>query len=487
MTLATLSATIASTGLGLAQSLDLPPGFVGCCSSGAVDTPTLISNAEELASTFGYGPLCEDVATQLDLGGGPVVVCRATTATAGAFTGVTTGVVPDPVTAMGADPMVCTVSGTPRDKYDVKVLVTRAGVTLQAVTAMVRISLDGGTTYGPETPVPSSGAVVIPNTGITMTWSDNSDADQLYAGDIYLFGSTAPTFDAAGLATALAALAAERTTLDHEFVRVVGPINATTFATVKTSHDALIAASIPRWFLAEARDQNTNESVATWVGVLQGADPGFLGLSANLVAVCAAYSTQASRVMPATWRRPTARLLCPRFSTIPVSQHPGRARTGALAGVVTQHHDFSAAALRSLDARGFLGVQSLPGRAGYFSTDRTAAAIGSDFMQIMRARVMCFAARVAVAEATNYVNESVRTVDGGTIDPVDADAFDAAMTSKLEREIVTPGYASGVSVTVNRTDVIATTGQLRFQVRFRPIGYATDITIDLGFAVTTGG
>ena len=485
--LASVTATIASTGLGLAQSLDLPPAFAGCCSSGPIDTPTLVSNAEQLASTFGYGPVCEDVATQLDLGGGPVVVCRATTASAGAFTGLTSGVAADPVTAMGADPMALTVTGTPRDAYDVRVLVTRAGATLQAVTAMVRISLDGGTTYGPETPVPSSGAIVIPNTGITLTWSDNSDADQLYAGDVYLFGSTAPTFDAAGLATALAALAAERTTLDHEFVRVCGPINATTFATVKTSHDALIAASLPRWFLCEARDQAANESVATWVGVLQGADPGFLGLSANLVAVCAAYSTQASRMMPATWRRSTARLLCPRFSTIPVAQHPGRARTGALAGVVTQHHDFAAAALQSLDARGFLGVQSLQGRAGYFATDRTAAAIGSDFVQIMRARVMCFAARVAVAEATNYVNESVRTVDGGTIDPVDADAFDAAMTTKLTREVVTPGYASSVSVTVNRTDLIASTGQLRFQVRFRPNGYATTIAIDLGFAVTTGG
>ena len=120
------------------------------------------------------------------------------------------------------------------------------------------------------------------------------------------------------------------------------------------------------------------------------------------------------------------------------------------------------------------------------ATDRTAAAIGSDFTQIMRARVMCFAALVAVAEATNYVNESVRTVDGGTIDPVDADAFDAAMTTKLTREVVTPGYASAVAVTVNRTDVIATTGQLRFQVRFRPLGYATTIAIDLGFSVTLG-
>ena len=486
MTIASIAATIAANGLGLPQALDLPPAFAGCCSGGTAATPALVSNAEGLVSAFGYGPVCEAVAKFLELGGGPVVVCKAATATAGAYTGLSTGVAPDPATAMGSDPMVLTVSGTPRDAYEVRVLVVRAGVTLQAVTATVRVSLDGGTTYGPETPVPSSGVVVVPNTGITLTWTDNSDADQLYAGDIYLFGSTAPTFDATGLGAALTALAAERTTLDHEYVHVVGPINATTFATVKTSHDALIAASLPRWFLCDTRDQSSGESVATWVGILQGADPGFLGLTADLIVRVAAYSTQTSALMGTTWRRPTSWLLSPRFATIPVSQHPGRVRTGAIAGIVTQHHDFASSALSSLDARGFMGVQSLAGRTGYYATDRTAAAIGSDFTQVMRARVICFASRVAIAEATGYVNDDVLTNDDGTIDAAAADAFDASMTSVLTREIVDQGYASAVAVTVNRTDVIATTSTLRFQVRFRPKGYATTITLDLGFALNLG-
>lgn len=482
--LASVSATIAANGLGLPQALDLPPAIVGCCSGGTADTPTLVSNAEQLVSTFGYGPMCEAAATQLALGGGPIVCCKAATASAGAFTGLSSGLAT--VTDGGATPMELTPSGTPRDAYDVRVLVVRAGATLEAVTATVRISLDGGTTYGPETPVPSSGAIVIPNTGVTITFDDDSDSLTLVAGAVYAFGSSAPTFDATGLGTALAALAAERTTLDHEFVVVVGPLTATTFATVKTSHDALIAASLPRWFLCQTRDQNSGESVATWVGVLQGASPGFAGLSADLVALVASFSTQASQLMGTTWRRPTAYLLAPRFSTIPVSQHPGRVRTGAIAGIVTQHHDAAAAGLQTLDTTGFMGVQSLPGREGYFATDRTKAAIGSDFTQVMRARVMCFAARVAVAEATSYVNDDVLTNDDGTIDTAAADAFDAAMTTALEREIVAPGYASAVAVTVNRTDNIAVTSTLRFQVRFRPKGYATTITLDLGFSLNLG-
>ena len=91
MTLASVSATIASNGLGTPQALDLPPAFVGCCSSGTAATPSLVSNATQLVADYGYGPLCDAVAKQLALGGGPVVVCTATSPTAGALTGLTGG------------------------------------------------------------------------------------------------------------------------------------------------------------------------------------------------------------------------------------------------------------------------------------------------------------------------------------------------------------------------------------------------------------
>ena len=482
MTIARARLAIASNGLGIAQQLDLPPAFVGCCSSGTVDTPTLITNPQAILDTFGRGPLCEAAATFMALAGGPIVLCKATSAAAGAFTGLSGGAVPDPSTAMGADPMVCTPSGTPRDKYDVRVLVTSPGVTLDAATAVVRISIDGGVTYGAETPVPTSGAVVVPDTGITLTWTDNSNADQLYAGDIYVFGSSAPTFDAAGLATALAALAQERTTMDHEFVVVVGPVNVITFATVDTSAQSL-KTMLPRWFLTEARDQSSGESVATWKGILEGASPGFLTATSDFVVVSPCYATQASRVHAATWRRPLSWLLAARLATIPVKQHPGRVKTGALAGIVTLHHDLNTDALRSLDAHRFIGAQSIQGRDGYYATDRTAAVSSSDFTQIMRLRVMCFAARVALNAATDYLNEDVLTVEGGFIDPTEADAIDASLTSIAERELVQTGYVSAISITVSRTDNVVLTGALTLTLRLRPLGYLTDITFNVSYTL----
>jgi len=482
MSISGASATLSNQSLGNAQQLDLPPCFVGCSSAGTAATPVLCANIDALIAAFGYGPVVEAAATTLDLAGGPVAVCRTATASAGALAGLSGGASGTaPASPAGASPMTCTVTGVPLDAYDVKVKVIRDGATLEALTASVQISLDGGTTYGPETPVPVSGVLVIANTGITLTFSDAINTLLLYTGNIYSFTTTAPTFDAAGLAAALAACQAVADTLDHEFVHVVGPIDATTFATVSTASTNLRAASIFRWILAEARDQSSGESIATWVGVLEGTTPGFAGISADLVAVCAAYATQASRVMPATWRRSLAYLLSPRFATIPVSQHPGRVRTGALAGIVTLHHDFADSALSSLDAQRFLGAQAIRGRSGYFATDRSAAATGTDFTSVMRVRTICYAARVALAAATDFINEDNDTGDGGVLSSSAADAFDQSVDSALQRELIDRKFVSTASARVNRTDDVLTTEQLRFKLRFRPRNYAKTIALDLGF------
>lgn len=480
MTLSTIDATLANGGLGNSQTLDLPPCVVGCSSAGTAATPTRVANITTLIAAFGYGPMVEAAATLLDLAGGPIVVCKAATQTAGALTGLTGGNTAAP-SPSGATPMTCGVSGTPRDAYNVKVMVIRAGTTLAALTASVRISLDGGTTYGPETPVPSSGEIAIPNTGVTITFDDDSETLELYAGNVYSFGSSAPTFDATGLGAALAACEEATDALDHEYVHVVGPINATTFATVAASAARLRAASNFRWFLTEARDQNAGESIATWVGVLEGTSPGFAGLTDDLVTVCAAYATQASRVMPATWRRSLAYLLSPRFATTPVKEHPGRVRTGALAGIVTLHHDFAAAALQSLDAQRFLGAQSIRGRSGFYATDRTAAATGSDYTSVMRVRVICLAARVAIAGASDFVNEDSDTGTNGTLSTAAADAFDASLDSVLQRELVDPKYVTTASARVSRSEDVLATETLPFVLRFRPRNYAKHIELNLGY------
>mgnify|MGYP000208054743 CR=1 FL=1 len=326
--LASITETLTDRGLGLPQGQAQPIAVTGCCSSGTVDTPTLVRTADQLTTTFGQGPLVELAAYLLALTGGPLVVCRATTATAGSAGSVTrTG------TGSDSDAWAMTVSGTPRDAYSVKVKVTRAGATLAALTAAVRISIDGGLTYGPETPVPSNGVIAIGNTGLTVTFDDDTAADEAFVDDVYDFACSAPVWDATGLASALAALKVAGPSLEHDGVVIQGHVTGVTVATVKTAHDAAMSASKPRWFLCHTRDQNSGESVATWAGVLVGGSPGFSAHTANLMAIAAGYCDIDSQTIGGIWRRPVMWPLAARFATTPVSQHPGRVRTGKLAGI----------------------------------------------------------------------------------------------------------------------------------------------------------
>ncbi|MFO0610234.1 MAG: DUF2586 family protein [Polyangiales bacterium] len=483
--LASVSSTITDRGLGLPQGQSEPMAVCGCSSSGTVDSPTLVRTADQLTTTFGQGPAVELAAYLLALAGGPIVFCRATTASAGSAGSVTrTG------TGLDADAWALTVSGTPRDAYKVRVKVTRYGATLAALTAAVRVSIDGGQTYGPEVPVPGSGALTLGNTGLTVTFDDDSGADEALADDVYAFDCTAPTWDATGLGTALAALAGAGPTLAHDGVVVVGHVTGVTVATVKTSHDALIAASRPRWFLCHARDQNSGESIATWVGVLVGGSPGFAAHTANLMAVAAGYADVDSQAIGGIWRRSVAWPIAARLAATPPQRHPGRVRSGPLAGVRPGglYHDLSAASMQVLDTRRFIGAQTLQGVDGYVATDRTTAPDGSDFTSIMRVRVMVYAARLAMQRMTQEVNEERLINEDGTINAAEADAIDAAVTSFMRGELANAGanrrYVSEVSVAVSRTTNLITSPTLPFRLRIRPLYYSTTISLDLGYALS---
>lgn len=242
MGIASISGSINNRGLGLPQGTVRPLGVVGCSSSGTVDSPTMIYSRDQAISTFGHGPLVEALCFLLRWAGGPFVATRVTTATAGSAGSVTRA-----GTGADGDAWAMSVSGTPRDAYSVKVKVTRYGATIEALTAANRYSIDGGLTYFAEQPVPSSGAVVLGDTGLTVTFNDGSDADEAFVDDVYSFTCTAPVYDATGLGTALAAMKTVANPLWHDGVLVVGHVVDTTFGTVKTAHDALIAAAKPRW------------------------------------------------------------------------------------------------------------------------------------------------------------------------------------------------------------------------------------------------
>lgn len=143
-------------------------------------------------------------------------------------------------------------------------------------------------------------------------------------------------------------------------------------------------------------------------------------------------------------------------------------------------HDFRT--LTALDTGRFMGAQSLPGRGGYYATAMTRATAGSDFTSIMHVRLVKEAARLSVSVMQEFINDNVRTITGGLIDPRDADAADAYVGDRLRLDLVESGLASAVTVQVDRTNNVVATSQLNFKVRVRPLGYAALIDIDLALS-----
>jgi hypothetical protein len=117
---------------------------------------------------------------------------------------------------------------------------------------------------------------------------------------------------------------------------------------------------------------------------------------------------------------------------------------------------------------------------GYIATDRTTAADGSDFTSIMRVRVICYAARVAMLRMTDEINEDRLVNTDGTIDAAEADTIDASVTSFLVSELANRKnnrrFCSDVAISVNRTQNLISSPTLPFRLRIRPLYYSTAIT-----------
>ncbi len=477
MTIASTTLTVGDGGLGTSRKLARPPAVVGCSSSGTAATPALIASVEDLISTFGYGKLSDLAAIYLSTAGGPVVCVKATSSTPGACSAVTPG-----AGNTGAAVLSVTVA-TARDDFRVIVKITRAGTNPAALTAALRISLDNGETYGEEIGLPTSGTFTIGNTGVTVDF----DAASLAVGDTHSFTTTAPIWDATALGLCMTALGV--TTFDHEFPHIAEQVTGANVGAPDTSVGGLEASNVYRWLLAGARDQDTGESVSTWQGVLVGASPGFAAFVSRHTVVVAGATETPSPLWDCFMRRSVAWRIGPRCAlTCEVSggaglaEHPGRVRSGALAGVADGdlYHDLRT--LTALDTNNFMGAQSLPGRPGYYATDRTRGTAGSDFTKIMHVRLVKEAARLSVGIIQEYLGENVRTIVGGLIDPRDADAIDGYVTAGLKRDLVDSGMASAASSQVTRTNNIVSTSTLQFKVRVRPLGYATTITIDLSLS-----
>jgi hypothetical protein len=458
--------TILDGALGLAASSSARTQVkIGTCSGGTANVLESISDISSLKEKFGTGPLVEAAARVLSVAGGPVLCMKVNGSVAGAV---------GAAAATKTGTATLAVTGAAFDAYDLKVMVVLGGATLLAGTATFRYSLDGGLTYSAELAVPTSGVYVIPDSGITLTWT-YSTGTAFVAGDFWTATATAPGYTTTDLANAITPLLADPRT--WFLLHVVGP--AADLAGARGLYAALAthmatAASGYRYARALMEAPSGTDSA------LLAPATGFGDLADSRVSVGAGYLSVISPISGRSYKRNAAWEAAARLSKVAPSQEIGAVEDGPLSGVVSLVRDERAT--EGLDAGRFVTARTIVGRQGYYITrGRIMASAGSDYSLWTNARVMDIASAVARNSALRFLNSKVAVNANGTIQETAAKAIEGYIEAGLRGELTQKDDAVDVSVAVDRAVNILSTGLLKLRVRVRPFGYASDITVELGF------
>ena len=355
------------------------------------------------------------------------------------------------------------------DDYSVVVTITTGGA---LGTAQFTYSLDGGNTTSPVQLVPSSGKFVIPDTGILLTFSGTSTA-----GDYFTFTTTAPSYTTTDLTNAFNAVIALPQT--WFLLHAVGQAaSAAAAATLASTVDSLMATAATGFRFARAIVEAPWDATNT-DSVLSAA---FASTSAPRTDVGAGTYTQASPLKGHQLNRNAAWQAAARLAKVAPSTDAARVADGSLPGVLALQRDDRALG-GVLDAARFVTLRTIIGRQGfYISNARSMAPTGSDYTYNVNGRVMdifCAALRNA---ALNFLNDNVR-VDSSTgyILEQDAQTIENYIAGQCRAAVTQPGYASSLTITVQRNVNILSTGQLPITGRVVPLGYARSISVDIGF------
>lgn len=467
MSLPGVTETYSDGALGLAQpASDNARCFLGTCSAGTDATlygPYYDSTTAR--GELGYGPLVSALCASLDQAGGPVWAVPLNKSTAGAC---------GSVTLTGTGTATLAASGAAYDAFAVTVEIMAGGATLVANTATFRYTLDG-LNYSDIIAVPTGGVYVVPNTGITLTWTYSSGT-AFVAGDVYTFSTTAPGFGATQYNAGMTTLLADAQVGQMSYCYLVGmassaSASATIASAVASKMDASETQHTPLFTIMEAA-ADTSANLRTQ----------FQSFSDKRVVVAAGTAKIQDGINGA--RLPTVSV--GRVFEIRVAQTSVEVAQGwigdpkgplpLVSSLVSDLHT-------TLDAERFTTIYQVPGKTGFYVCHgQTMAAVGSDYGPLQNLRVVDKAARLARARALGFVQQKVATVAStGYLTEAQALSIENAILAAV-RPMIDAGEAEAVGVTVKRDENVVSTQNLTITLRITPWGYPNTIVLDLGFA-----
>jgi hypothetical protein len=216
-------------------------------------------DAAAVEPAIGDGPLRDLVVGALSIAKTTVSVIALEGTVSGTKSAVTSG-------AANAGSGSVTVSGSPRNEYDVLVEITADGGLNEGA---FRVTIDG--LAGKIITIPDGGGLyVMPNTGLTLLFTAGEQGFK--AGDTFSFSTTAPAATNGEVLEAVDRILEAK--LNIEWIAVAGISAAPLWAALAVKAAGAEAVFQYLFFVAQARGKGAAETVDEWAGALTGSERG---------------------------------------------------------------------------------------------------------------------------------------------------------------------------------------------------------------------
>lgn len=488
-----------ATPLSIAGSTNATPIVVTTGASHGLKDGDIVTIADHEVNTAGNGTWVIDVlsATTFSLKGS---IGNGVGTATGTVQPTGVGFLDSSALVTGLGTSVPTITGTPYDTYNVKVIFTAAGTTGTAGIKF-KVSLDAGRTYGPVISLNTALTYTIPDTGITLNFVT---AKTIVANSYLRFSTVEPLWATAGIQACLNALQASAyATSGWGSMVLTGPVSGANATTLQGFLNTLATGKIFTRMMVAARDAliptewgGAGETESTWLASLL---TDFSATATKRVSISGGHYNMPSRIPKSVaglprYRRPLMWAMAARQIAIPPQRHHGRVKDGSLIDIATDpvndpidgfiYHDERLNP--GLDEARFASAWTRVKKKGWWiKNPNLMSDTGSVFTILPLGTVMDIACDIVNAVGTEDINEDIRLNDNGTIFDNEAIAIEKRMGSQLEAFMLNKNMISNYSVVVDRANNVQLTSEVNVSVTIYARGYILQENITIGYGQST--
>lgn len=426
-------------------------------SSVASDIPLTITNGmepEEVREKLGYTPLSDSVIESLQAGCHMLYAMPIKAGEEGVVKEVK-----GTLTGTGA----LTVEGTPANTFKIIVKITASGT--RNIGAF-KVVVDEIGELEEET-IPNEGSYVIPNTGLTLKFSEG----EYKQSEALTFETTKPKMNNEGVLKALGKI--KNLPLHFEFVHITGESEKELWAALAVEGDKFFDVYYkPCIFVCETRGIGTDETLDAYMQYLRLEKQGVVSRNLQVVSAQVSYMREGKKV-----DINAASVIMGLHARAKVQQSIGEVAVFDIKGTLELLPIGIEDYLSELDDLGYTTLRQYAGVEGiYINNSKTFAKEGSDYIYTERVRTMYKAVRETRKTALLKIHSQI---DLSNMEK-SIKAITEFINIPVERMVEEKELSMARVIIPEGQDILGTE-KLNFKIRAVPIGILREIEIDMGF------